>query len=136
MTPEETLKCFGCHATRTSHEGNAVLDRSTMIPNVSCERCHGPAREHVDAARRGETELTMPFGLDAWTTEQMKTFCGKCHRDPAKAPPGLIQPDNVQLARFQPVGLSQSRCYIESKGALSCVTCHDPHARAKWNRSA
>lgn len=53
------LRCFGCHTTVTSAEGRDVLDVATMIPNVTCERCHGPAQAHVQAARRGESELGM-----------------------------------------------------------------------------
>ena len=39
------------------------FDAETLIPNVTCERCHGPGRRHVEAARRGEASLDMPFGL-------------------------------------------------------------------------
>ena len=59
-----------------------------------------------------------------------------CHRHPGKAGVGPLDPENTHLARFQPVGILQSRCYRESKGALSCVTCHDPHARASTDRPA
>lgn len=130
MTVEETLKCLGCHTTETARpsEGPGL---ETMIPNVSCERCHGPARGHVEAALRGEEDLSMPFGFEAWTAEQQLALCGECHRHPSNAAPGIIHPDNVQIARFQPVGVMQSRCYTESEGAFSCVSCHDPHDRAK-----
>jgi hypothetical protein len=128
LTPEETRKCFGCHATLFAEDG--APPGPTLIPNVSCERCHGPARKHVEAARAGRTDLAMPFGLETWTTESQLRLCGQCHRHPDGAAPGLIRPDNPEIARFQPVGLMQSACYNESGGALSCVTCHDPHARA------
>src|SRR5205823_5293708 len=42
----------------------------------------------------------------------------------------------ILLARFQPVGLMQSKCYTESGGTFSCVTCHDPHARASADRAS
>jgi predicted CXXCH cytochrome family protein len=29
--------------------------------------------------------------------------------------------------RFQSLTLTWSRCFTESQGTLSCVTCHDPH---------
>src|SRR4051812_44269571 len=48
-TASDTLKCFGCHATVTSDRGPDALDEATMIANVSCERCHGPGRSHVEA---------------------------------------------------------------------------------------
>jgi hypothetical protein len=40
------------------------------------------------------------------------------------------------LARFQPVGVIASRCFRESRGGFSCVTCHDPHARASSDRGS
>jgi Cytochrome c554 and c-prime len=126
-----TLQCFGCHTTLTSSRGNKVLDLETLIPNISCERCHGPGRAHVEAARRGESELKMPFGpASGWTAEAQIRACGECHRLPETVDSGVITPENFSLARFPPVGILQSRCYQESKGALSCVTCHDPHAKS------
>jgi hypothetical protein len=134
LTPAETLKCFRCHATRTSASGGEGLDLDDLIPNVSCERCHGPARAHVAAARAGRTDLSMPFGDGNWTTESQLALCGQCHRHPSRASPGLIRPDNTALARFQPVGLMQSKCYTRSDGAFSCVTCHEPHRRSSTDR--
>ena len=32
--------------------------------------------------------------------------------------------------------LRQSRCFLESKGALTCTTCHDPHASQATNYTA
>jgi hypothetical protein len=48
-----SLKCLGCHATQLSSTGNSGFDPRSLIPNVTCERCHGPARDHVEAANRG-----------------------------------------------------------------------------------
>lgn len=131
LTAEETLKCFGCHTTTTSAAGPSELDLTTMIPNVTCERCHGPGRHHIEAARRGDDTLSMPFGYGTWTAEEQMRLCGDCHRHPSKAPPGIIRPDNLQLARFQPVGIMQSPCYTESHGTFSCVSCHNPHDRSQ-----
>lgn len=136
--PRDARICFGCHATQLSlHEGPGI-DEAMMIPNVTCERCHGPGRAHVEAARRGapESELTLPLGTGRWTTTGLLQFCGDCHRHPAGPRPGQIRPDDPNLVRFQPIGLMQSACYRQSAGALSCVTCHDPHARASSDRPA
>jgi hypothetical protein len=133
----QARKCFGCHATQVSLDGETI-DESTLIPDVSCERCHGPARAHVDAARRGATasELELPFGAGRYTAESLLSLCGTCHRHPSRARPEQIRPDDPQLARFQPVGMIASRCFRESGGAFSCITCHDPHARASTDREA
>ena len=37
---------------------------------------------------------------------------------------------NRKIVRYQPVGLVQSKCYVQSQGRLLCSTCHDPHEHA------
>jgi hypothetical protein len=129
--PGATLKCFECHTTTTSDRGPKVLDESTMIANVGCERCHGPGRAHVEAARRGAepAALAMPFGAGRGTAADEMRLCGACHRLPETVEPKMIRPENPRLVRFQPVGLMQSACYRESAGTLTCSTCHDPHSK-------
>ncbi len=138
LAAKQSRKCIRCHSTQMSAHGDDKLDEESMIPNVSCERCHGPGRRHVLAARRGsaEPDLLLPFGPDRFTADSLMTLCGACHRHPSSAQPGQIRPDNPFLARFQPVGLMQSKCYSQSAGALSCVTCHDPHSRASADRAS
>ena len=89
-----------------------------MIPNVSCERCHGPGRAHVEAARRRRTgrRARAPLRSGPVHGRSLLTFCGTCHRHPSRLDPGQIRPDDPQLARFQPVGILQSRCFRESGG--------------------
>ena len=133
----ETHNCFRCHTTVTSDRGLGVLDPATMIPNISCERCHGPSRSHVEAARRGDhaQALRLPFGQGRSTTNNQLELCGSCHRLPAMISPGAIRIDNPTLVRHQPVGLIESACFKRSNRAVNCVTCHDPHARASSDRT-
>jgi Cytochrome c554 and c-prime len=135
-----TLKCFGCHTTVTSDRGRDVLDLSAMISNVTCERCHGPARDHVAAARAGrpEGDLRMRLGPGRTSPSAELAFCGQCHRLPSMiaAGPASIVPENTTLVRHQPVGLMQSACYNRTGGGLSCSTCHDPHARPSTDTAA
>jgi predicted CXXCH cytochrome family protein len=132
-----TRNCFGCHATEISVRGSTGIDEKMMIPNVTCERCHGPGRAHVAAARRRDrdSELSMPFGHGNWTAPELLRFCGDCHRHPSGPRPDRIRRGDPFLARFQPIGLSLSRCYRESAGTFSCVNCHDPHGRASSQRA-
>ena len=131
LTGADAFDCMKCHVTLTSMTDPSTVDVHSMIPTVSCERCHGPGRSHAEAARRGDDPdaLAMPFGPGSYSANDQMILCGGCHRHPSQAPVAAIRPDNFELARFQPVGLMQSACYTESNGALSCTTCHDAHDR-------
>jgi Cytochrome c554 and c-prime len=128
--------CFACHTTDLSARSDRQIDEETMIPNVSCERCHGPGRAHVAAARRHspDAELSLPFGPGRWKADALIALCGECHRHPAGAVLARLDADDPKLARFQPVGIARSRCYVESAGAFDCVSCHEPHSRASADR--
>jgi predicted CXXCH cytochrome family protein len=134
--PDVTRKCFECHTTQLVAHGEQRIDEETMIPNVSCERCHGPGRAHVAAAREKApgSQLSLPFGPGRWTSAELLRFCGECHRHPDGPRPAEIRLGDPMLARFQPIGLMRSKCYLRSEGKLDCITCHDPHARTSSNR--
>ncbi|MBI2689223.1 MAG: cytochrome c3 family protein [Acidobacteria bacterium] len=99
-------RCFGCHSTNVSE------------PGVHCQRCHGEGQDHpAQATIRRTKDIAL---------------CAECHRSPnreyASPEPEIEDPGSI---RFAPVGLMASKCYTASKGALTCVTCHDPHTDAK-----
>lgn len=129
-------KCLECHATITSAKKVGDFDPSTMVPNVSCERCHGPGKDHVEAARRGDPEfkLLMPLGVASATPASQIRECGTCHRRLDLLPPNMVHEDNHELARFQPLGLQVSACFNEGKSGLKCTTCHDPHGKVSNKR--
>jgi predicted CXXCH cytochrome family protein len=137
LLADESLKCFGCHATQLSGRDQSELDPTTMIPGVTCERCHGPARAHVEAASRGALPENLKLAGDSsrWEARRQLEFCGRCHRHPDRVPPEQLNPEDPHLARFQPIGLSQSRCYRGSNGRMTCLSCHDPHARSSPDRA-
>ena len=115
--------CFECHSTGpVSFAGNG--DAKVNENGVRCESCHGPGSEH--AADPRHNALTNPAKLSA---ADLNHFCGTCHRPPA-AKSDTIDWNYAWNVRHQPVYLSQSRCFLKSRGALSCLTCHDPHEPA------
>lgn len=136
LSPKVTAKCFGCHTTPMVREASTSIHAENLMPNVSCERCHGPGRSHVEAARAGRTGLAMPFGIDRWTPASQMTLCGECHRHPARSDPKLIRREDPAVARFQPVGLMSSACYVQSGGAVHCLSCHNPHARSSTDTAS
>ncbi len=130
MDPEHIQQCFQCHSTLTSTVPANRLDPSTLVPNVSCERCHGPGRAHIEAARLRRDDLTMRMGHERAEPWVEVNLCGECHRLPRLVSGPSIRPDNPGIVRFQGVGLSMSACYANGQGGLRCTTCHDPHDRA------
>ena len=82
LNPTETLKCFGCHTSSTSARDRARIDVASLIPNVTCERCHGSGEAHVEAVRRGDRDRAILGGRADSTADQQMRRCGYCHRHP------------------------------------------------------
>ena len=61
-------------------------------------------------------------------------LCGTCHRKPP-AKDQTFTWDNPWFTRHQTMYLSQSACFKQSNGKLSCTTCHDPHSPVRRDAS-
>ena len=123
------LRCFACHSTGPL----SFSEDESIVPHelgVRCEACHGPAADHASDPARNR--MADPKGLSA---DELNSLCGECHRMPAAAGDStdLRNPWN---SRHQPLLLAESRCFRESQGRLSCVTCHSPHAPLETRLSA
>lgn len=114
-----TWRCFSCHSTQLNAR-NGRLNETDLVAGVTCQRCHGPRGHHVETAGQWHDAAWIP--LDR---EDSIRRCAECHRSPEEQAKELIRPDNLELVRFQPVGLTQSECYKQSQ--MTCTTCHDPH---------
>ncbi|HVW84070.1 MAG TPA: multiheme c-type cytochrome [Bryobacteraceae bacterium] len=104
-------KCFGCHST-----GGMPGDKN-FVPGVQCAACHGDGIRPANISAGHHGPMIRP-GM---------AVCTKCHRADPEGNPG----DSINV-RYQAVRLLRSRCY--KAGALTCVTCHNPHenARSDW----
>lgn len=122
---EPLQRCIYCHTTSAKIVGETIVD---LVSSINCEKCHGPGSEHVRAARLNPTSPP-PYsvGEPSWDTESEFQLCGDCHRLPRSISEKEIRDYPKLLARFQPVGLLRSRCYLESDRELKCTTCHNPH---------
>ena len=121
-------KCVYCHVTTGDIVDQKIIN---LTPNVNCEKCHGPASEHVRQARLTRTPPAFSVGRDDWDTESEIQLCGDCHRLPNAISRKELRAYPVSLARFQPIGLLRSKCYVASSGELKCTTCHNPHTTVK-----
>jgi hypothetical protein len=141
----ELLRCFACHATASTIGDK--LDRSRIIPGITCEACHGPGLKHATAQRAASAEGQV-LESDRLENDQKDNdqkagaifdparlspadavdFCGSCHGtwwDVKLAPPVGIA--NV---RAQPYRLEKSRCWGKNGDRrITCVACHDPHQK-------
>ena len=106
------------------------MDRSGPCASdhgIGCERCHGPAGNHLLAVEGNLVETDPAIGRPALASGR-----GSSRSAPsAIAPAGqTVTPDDPTAVRFQGTTLTWSRCYTESQDALDCITCHDPHKNA------
>jgi tetratricopeptide (TPR) repeat protein len=118
------LRCFRCHSTGPVTLG-AKFQVQPNEPGVHCESCHGPGRAH--AASGGSAAIQNPKRLSA---VQINTLCGACHRQASDLDDDRDW-SNSWNVRHQPSYLHRAACFRNSKGALSCLTCHDPHQPLK-----
>lgn len=136
LTPSSLRECFSCHSTLLSRHSTYELDPDSMVPNVTCERCHGPGRDHVEAVGRGETDLKVLATREDSDPAGQILLCGECHRTVQSVSGTKLNPDNSEIVRYQPVGLSLSACFDKAASGLKCTTCHDPHSRTSGDHAA
>lgn len=121
--------CILCHASNLPDKS---LTPTASSMGVRCQSCHGPASAHLEAVKSGSADIKMEK-LGTWKATQINELCGKCHRSDSQV--GNSGNDITMTQRFQPYGLSQSKCFQKSGDTLTCMTCHDSHARLSKDES-
>jgi tetratricopeptide (TPR) repeat protein len=141
-------QCLECHTVWVDYHRGTLNEYGPFDPlllGVTCERCHGPAKAHVEHHRSHPDEKT-PVDIvqpKSLSRERQMDLCAQCHtntvrhrRAPFSYRPGepldesflvleMRYPEDDRVAN-QVRYLKESRCYQQSD-SLTCVTCHDPH---------
>lgn len=161
LFPEELpegLGCQRCHGPGAEHVRISLgRDLSPSPPPETDDDGEGDTT--LDPVR---SSIVNPARL---ASERRDELCDSCHLQPTVVIPGMrhfgrpdysyqvgepleeffvaidVEEDGTSKAdRFEinhhPYRLRQSRCYTESAGEMSCLTCHDPHRKVSADERA
>ena len=124
LTTEQAAGCFGCHNTAAQTSGKLDLDH--VIPNITCEACHGPGANHAAAEKSGlDLGPDLIFNPRRLSPADSVDFCGSCHRTWWDLM--LTEEVGMSTVLAVPYRLEKSRCWGKGDERLTCVACHDPH---------
>ena len=116
---EKPFDCGVCHTTGYNPDGHqdaleGIIGTWTF-PGIQCEECHGPGSRHSED----------PYGV-RMVVDRSSQLCGRCH---IRGNPAQIDASNGFVRHHE-----QFEELFNSKHfAISCVTCHDPHASAVFD---
>jgi hypothetical protein len=145
-------RCLECHATYfasvPSDKAENHYLKTGFVLGISCERCHGPGREHVLKQRSSPAPVTPSnhsiVNPAALPRDRQMEVCAQCHGgigeqlvpaftyipgQPLENFIKLQRPDEdarVDVHGNQVALTQRSRCYQSSQ--MTCTTCHDVHA--------
>jgi hypothetical protein len=146
-------KCLECH---TSYIGELPpeskelgFDKTSLIYGIDCERCHGPAANHVNYHTEYPDDKKAKYitTYHSLTRAQKMDACAVCHSGNKMVPQrstfdfqmgdtlnkfvgsdsfaATATPPTLDVHGNQNALLSSSKCYIMSN--MDCGTCHNPH---------
>ena len=149
-----TSRCLECHSTFVKHVENKknenTFERKSLVLGIDCERCHGPASNHVNYHINNKEEITGRHiqKFSKLTRKQKLDMCALCHsglrQERLQKPFVFTVGDNLDYHSYEDVSfkeldvhgnqvglLKESKCFIHSK--MECMTCHDPHKNERGN---
>jgi tetratricopeptide (TPR) repeat protein len=149
--------CMFCHnaypAIPAGHEdaGSEPVFAGALPEGIDCQRCHGPGSNHVRTPQAGivnpqrlaagrQMEVCMQCHLET-TSFRLPNAIRRFDRGPFSYRPGeplgefMIffdhAPGTGRDDKYEIVNsayrLRKSQCFLRSNGALTCLTCHNPH---------
>lgn len=142
-------RCLECHASSFASLAPPEnrFDKTSLVPGIGCEKCHGPGGEHVARYRSASppqnsaaSAIVNPARL---SRARRIDLCSLCHAGPGQSitPPLSFHPgdrlaDHLTFPAPDPRArpdvhasqvqlMERSRCF--SSGSMTCSTCHDVH---------
>lgn len=110
--------CGECHTTGFNPQGHQDelegIIGTWAFPGIHCEECHGPGSRHSEE----------PYGI-RMVVDRSSQLCGHCH---IRGNPAQIDASNG----FEKHHEQYEDLYNSKHFAISCVTCHDPHASSLY----
>ena len=149
-----TSRCFECHASYIKRDVeqsgslavNEVLDSKSIVYGIDCERCHGPALEHVKFHQDNPDAKTAKFitRISTLSRQQRLDLCAVCHsgndRETQRSLFDFVPGDTLSHFYYPSFGataaepdvhgqqlqlLRLSKCFNASD--MTCSTCHQTH---------
>jgi tetratricopeptide (TPR) repeat protein len=124
------VRCLYCHVTQARNYRNPLpatgRGPEAADQGIGCERCHGPGANHIAAIKASFPDRAIVNAGTA-SAPAIVAQCADCHIV-GVASEIREQPQNPGFVRSPGATFTASRCFTESSGALSCLTCHDPHS--------
>jgi len=152
--------CLECHTSYINNfQGESpelnkteFFDKSSLVYSIDCERCHGPAAQHVAFQTRNPEIKTAHFirTYSSLNRIQRMDMCAICHSGPPSLmirstfefAPGdtfakfkvpefsrILDTEHLDVHGNQVGLLERSKCYIYSQ--MDCATCHDVHKNTR-----
>lgn len=147
--------CLECHTTSFTNLPHPTLsnayEKEQLFLGIECERCHGPAWEHVEFHQRNpfEEESKHLIDISALSRQQRLDACGLCHsglRVYANQSYDFLTGDSLSNYGYQVAKsvsenkmdvhgnqyglLTASKCFIQSP-EMDCGSCHNPHQQER-----
>lgn len=151
------IKCFECHASFAEQAFNEtskpIFDSSRLVLSISCETCHGPAKNHVQYHTENPEDKKGNFIINTanLSRQQQLDACASCHSGIREniQPSFSFLPGNKLDDFFKPAYhkdstaaldvhgnqyglLTASKCFKQSL-VLNCSSCHNVHQKESNN---
>ncbi|ASU33561.1 cytochrome c3 family protein [Mucilaginibacter xinganensis] len=151
-------RCLDCHLSYAKpapaqlpgfYDNEEGFEKQSLVFSVDCERCHGPAAQHVKFQTDNPAEKKAKYitTFSSLSREQKINICAICHSGSASR---LLKPTfsfkpgdtlskyleahkttsqtdytHIDVHGNQKALLESSKCFISSQ--LDCSTCHNTH---------